>query len=274
MLTPGGALAVDEATARLEARVAEVSPAIEGESARWGDGGGEPAYGRSDWEYGVQLKRDCFVDRQPIIENQLRDDGLWPLSDPPSISPASGAVPYGTNVIIDDVGLSGTTHYTIDGSDPRADDASISASALAFIGPFSVVGDMTVKARILSDGQWSPLVEASYILSSPAGPVTLAVNEFNAVSAGKFLGGGTIVDITNGSDATFGRVDNNGGDWFELVVIDDDLDIRGWTFEVWNIDNGIITNNATLTLTNDDIFNGFRLVSDRKPHDSDVCCCR
>lgn len=258
MLTPGGALTVPEALARLEVRAAEVSPAIEGESARWGDGGGEPAYGRSDWEYAVQLKRDCFSDRLPIVENQLRDDGLWPLSDPPSISPESGAVPYGTNVVIDDVGLSGTTYYTIDGSDPRGPDGSTNPNAIIFGGPFSIVGDLSVKARILSNGEWSPLVEANYTLSSPAGPVTLAVNEFNAVSAGKFLGGGTAADTANGSDLTFGRVDNNGGDWFELVVIEDDLDIRGWTFEVWNIDNGIITNNATLTLTNDDVFNGLR----------------
>ena len=256
MLTPGGALTVPEALARLNARAAEVSPAIEGESARWGDGGGEPAYGRPEWENGVQLKRDCFTLRQPIIENQLRDDGLWPLSDPPSISPASGAVPYGTNVVIDDVGLSGTTYYTTDGTDPRLTDGSVSPSAQVYGGPFSIVGDLSVQARILSGGQWSPLAQASYTLSTPAGPVAMAVNEFNAVSAGKFLGGGGAGDVANGSDATFGRVDNNGGDWFELVVIEDDLDIRGWTFEVWNIDNGIITTNASLTLTDDAIFDG------------------
>ena len=48
----------------------------------------------------------------------------------------------------------------------------------------------------------------------------LLLNEYNAVSGSKFLGGGAAGDTANGSDATFGRVAGNGGDWFELVVLD------------------------------------------------------
>ena len=244
MLTPGGALTLPEVSARFEARAAQVSPAVEAESARWGDGGGEPAYGRSDWEYGLQLTRDCFVDRLPIIEQQLRDDGLWPLSNPPAFSPSAGAVPYGTNATVDAGGQAGTLYITTDGSDPRAVDGSVSPSAQPYNGPVVVGGDLTLGARVLNNGQWTPLATASYTLSTPAGPVTLALNEFNAVSASNFLGG-------NGQDQTFGRVAGNGGDWFELIVTQDGLDVRGWTVEVWNDVDGVQTQTSTLIFGTD-----------------------
>jgi hypothetical protein len=57
---------------------------------------------------------------------------------------------------------------------------------------------------------------------APAAPLIL--NEYNAVSKDNFLDG----DDSDKTDTFFGRVAGNGGDWFELVVIEDGLDIRGW----------------------------------------------
>ena len=50
-------------------------------------------------------------------------------------------------------------------------------------------------------------------------PAPIVLNEWNAVSSANTLANG---------DATLGTIVGNGGDWFELVVVDDDLDIRGW----------------------------------------------
>jgi len=50
-------------------------------------------------------------------------------------------------------------------------------------------------------------------------PSSLVLNEWNAVSGANVIAGG---------DATLGSIAGNGGDWFELGVVDDDLDIRGW----------------------------------------------
>ena len=52
-------------------------------------------------------------------------------------------------------------------------------------------------------------------------------------------------DLANGSDATFGRVVGNGGDWFELVVLED-LDLEGWTFEIWHLEDGLLERSAAL----------------------------
>jgi len=64
----------------------------------------------------------------------------------------------------------------------------------------------------------------------------IALNEYNAVKSDRFLGGGTLAQDANtppgtASDAQFGRVLGNGGNWFELVVLSDHLDVRGWTLE-------------------------------------------
>jgi hypothetical protein len=61
------------------------------------------------------------------------------------------------------------------------------------------------------------------------------LNEYNAVSASNYLNGGTATQDVDGgyaSDSYFGRILGNGGDWFELVVIQDHLDMRNWKFVI------------------------------------------
>lgn len=65
---------------------------------------------------------------------------------------------------------------------------------------------------------------AAFLAAVPslAGAAALIVNEYNGVSVTARLNDG------NSSDPFFGPVVGNGGDWFELVVVADHLDIRGW----------------------------------------------
>ena len=51
------------------------------------------------------------------------------------------------------------------------------------------------------------------------------VNEYNAVDEDEFLRNGD-------SDPSLGIRLGNGGDWFEVVVIPDQLDMRGWDFRI------------------------------------------
>ena len=93
-----------------------------------------------------------------------------------------------------------------------------------------------------------------------AAPVIL--NEYNGVSGSQFLNGGTATaDIDGGyaSDSYFGRVQGNGGDWFELVVIQDLLDMRGWMFIVsyWN-DSTQGRDSEALNLSNNSIWSNLR----------------
>ena len=82
----------------------------------------------------------------------------------------------------------------------------------------------------------------------------IILNEYNAVSNTMFLNSGNaLVDSDGGraSDSYFGRIMGNGGDWFELVVITDHLDIRNWKLD---INNGI----EILELTDDSIWSDLR----------------
>ena len=56
------------------------------------------------------------------------------------------------------------------------------------------------------------------------------------------LGGGIQTSLPGGWDLIsnptgFGRIQNNGGDWFEIVITDDHTDLRGYTFYWENDDN-------------------------------------
>jgi spore coat protein CotH len=75
-------------------------------------------------------------------------------------------------------------------------------------------------------------------------PAALILNEYSAVADNEYL-------KDHGSDTYWGRVLGNGGDWFELVVTQDNLDIRGWVIDVNDDD-------AEITLT----FTGNSLLSD------------
>lgn len=80
----------------------------------------------------------------------------------------------------------------------------------------------------------------------------LVLNEYNAVGDGRRL-------EQDGSDPFWGRRLGNGGDWFELVVITDHLDARGWRLEVSNAtDDPLNRETFLLELTQADIWSDLR----------------
>jgi hypothetical protein len=83
------------------------------------------------------------------------------------------------------------------------------------------------------------------------------LNEYNAVDVDSYLGGGTALldeSSTQASDSYFGRILGNGGDWFELVVITDHLDMRNWQLDIYSA--GVL--DETLTLTSHSIWSNLR----------------
>ena len=256
LVEPDGALSVANSIARLEAREAVVDLAIDAEAARWGDTWVTPGFDRTNWETATDTVRDCFQLRRTVIEQYLRADGLWPVGDPPSINPAGGAVDFGSTVTI--TTDAGTIWVTTDGTDPLGPDDTPSPGATIYAGSITIDADVTIKARSVNGGEWSPLAEAEFTLSTPPDPPRLLLNEFNAVSSSNYLGGGLAADVANGNDSVLGRVAGNGGDWFELVVLEDRLDIRGWAVEVWDDDGGVQSRSARLVFGDDPALSSLR----------------
>ena len=82
-------------------------------------------------------------------------------------------------------------------------------------------------------------------------PSPLILNEYNAVDPTKYL-------ANLNSDVTLGRVLGNGGNWFELVVTTDHLDIRGWQLVTSNDTGAPGQTVQTLTLTNNGLWADLR----------------
>jgi len=109
------------------------------------------------------------------------------------------------------------------------------------------------------------------VCAGPAFGADVILNEYNAVAGAEYLNGGNAAVDENGgraSDSYFGRVQGNGGDWFELVVIKDHLDMRRWKLDIYN--SGSL--DETLDLTDHSIWSDLRsgtiiTVSENVPSD-------
>lgn len=85
------------------------------------------------------------------------------------------------------------------------------------------------------------------------------LNEYNAVGSSNHLDEALFGDSTK-ADTTFGRIQGNGGNWFELLVIGDAsssvVDMRGWTLN-WTEDEEVspgVFSQGTITLSNSSVW--------------------
>ena len=69
-----------------------------------------------------------------------------------------------------------------------------SGTAIAYSGPVTLPQSGTVKARVVRNGVWSPLIDTSFIVGQPASATNLVISEFNynpVASAAEVLAGYT-----------------------------------------------------------------------------------
>jgi hypothetical protein len=191
VLFNNGAATVTNATARFTTLTNEISLAIIGESARWGDANTEPPRTKTDWQNAVNSwLANYFPNRTATALSQFRTAGLYPVTNAPVFAPHGGAVPAAglTVAITENNTGTRTTYVTTDGSDPRALGGGVGPTAFASAGSVSIpAGTTTVlRSRVLKSGAWSALNEAVYapassplriteILFHPSSPTTAEV---------------------------------------------------------------------------------------------------
>ncbi len=107
-------------------------------------------------------------------------------------------------------------------------------------------------------GRYPDGATAQHVLPHPTpgaanatGTSKLILNEFNGVASNKFI-------KNNGVDTYWGRVVGNGGDWFELVVTEDHLDIRNWTLVITENTGAPAQETDTLVFTNHALWSDLR----------------
>ncbi len=221
------------------ARIAGLAEApVVAESARWGLGWWDrEAYWVPERDY---LLNGWFPYRTDVMLGQFRAAGWYPV-DGPTVDTPAGVVAAGTVVTAsgDEVWV------TRNGEDPRLAGGAVNPTALGPGAQALTLDHSTwVAARQRAGGEWGPVDRRFYEVDE-APPLIL--NEWNAVDDGERLD-------DDGADDAFGQVDGNGGDWIELVVIQDHLDLRGWrmTTEDRRMDRG------TLAFTDDPLLADLR----------------
>jgi hypothetical protein len=194
--------------ARFAGLAEQISRAIVGESARWGDQLAASPYTRDEhWQKERDnLLTNFFPRRSAIVLEQLRQAGLYPRTEAPSMSQRGGAVAQGFKLTLSAV--AGTIYYTTNGADPRTAGAGAS---IKYAGPVALNDLVTIKARVLNGQEWSALNEAAFVVGSP----TLAITELHynpsAPSVEEMAAG-----FTNSFDFEFIELFNAGAGTYDL----------------------------------------------------------
>lgn len=146
------------------ARLDVVDEAVIAESARWGDSRRPKPFTR-DKEWLAEknrLLKQYFPQRTGIVLKQLRSHKLYPSLDPPTFSRHGGAVAADFSLKL--TAPKGNIHYTLDGTDPRLSGGALNGTAKRYSSAVGIAGTMRVKARALSQGEWSALTEALFVV--------------------------------------------------------------------------------------------------------------
>lgn len=219
-----GPLTAQASVDRLNEWAGEVELTMNAETARWG---------ATSFTAAISTARSRVTSGMPQLQQAWQAAGLFVGCDrsPQLTGPADLVAHRGQQVAL-----------PLGFSDPDGDLFTISAPGLpaglsiSSDGVISGVataasGDYVVEVRAEdSRGRWR-LHEVMITIvdgGSPVAAPALVLNEYNAVDAD--------VGVWAGSDPAFPNDPANGGDWFELVTTEDDLDLRGWSIELWDRD--------------------------------------
>jgi hypothetical protein len=174
LMQNGGVLTTAAARSVYQGRIDEITAAILGESARWGDNRNEnDPYTQADFlAVNNAVIADFFTNRTQTVLTQFANAGwLVPLAAP-VLSQYGGAVASGYDLTLSlPSGSPGgaQVYYTLDGSDPRLTGGAANSSALSAAGPIvvDVATPLRVLARVKNGADWSPLIDATFTLTDP-----------------------------------------------------------------------------------------------------------
>lgn len=195
---------------------------------------------------------EILVNRSLTITARALVNGEWSalvqVAFTPIIDPNAPVIAQSRDLVT--VAGWGVRHQ-IEGSDPNGDAVSFSVQGLpgglvidpqsgVVSGTTTAVGERSVVVSA-TDGNTTTAMAFSWTVLAHDGPADLPVvlNEYNAVKSSEFL-------ADDGIDSTLGRVVGNGGDWIELLVTADGTDLRGWSVELWDRENGPLENSDTI----------------------------
>ncbi len=196
-----GALTRDASRQRLAARRDEIDLAIIAESARWGDSVASPALTKDDhWLPAVEWIMDTFfADRTEIVLGQLKKKNLYPAIDPPlfyagsqNISDSVWTMSSGSviRLVNPNTNAVGSIKYTLDGSDPRAIEGGIFATAqdAGDAKDITILSNTVLKTRIKNGTTWSALHEILLNTGQDFSALKITEIHYNPLDDGSIAG--------------------------------------------------------------------------------------
>ncbi|MCA9211782.1 MAG: tandem-95 repeat protein, partial [Planctomycetales bacterium] len=176
----GGAVTKERAQALLQHRVDQIDQAIIAESAYWGDQHNEPALDKNTWLMEVDwLLNDFLGTRTQTVLDQYRRRDLYPDVVAAEFNQHGGVVD--SQFMLGIAAPAGTIYYTLDGNDPRVVGGAVNPDAITWTvnAGLRFTEDTVVKARVLQDGEWSALTEATFEFGEAVTPTALRISEIH-----------------------------------------------------------------------------------------------
>lgn len=133
-------------------------------------------------------------------------------------------------------------HYSL----PNNQGLTIDSSTGAITGSATTVGEFVYTISVTDPDNLTAVQPVTFtVVEESSASTPLMLNEYNAVAPTKELAGG--------GDVTFGAVPGNGGDWYEFIIVEDLVDLRGWSIQLWDRDraNESLGRAARLTFSDD-----------------------
>lgn len=167
----GGLLTPAAAETVYQARIDEITQAILGESARWGDNRNyDDPYTQADFlSVNNAVISDFFPVRTSQVLGHFQGRGWLQSLAAPVLNNYGGEVTPGFDVTITKPAgapAGAEIYYTLDGSDPRLAGGAANPAATNGAGPFTIDIDVAkqLKVRIKNGSEWSPLIDATFVL--------------------------------------------------------------------------------------------------------------
>lgn len=210
-----GVFTPDACHLRFQKRAEQITKAIIGESARWGDAQRAIPYTFDDWNTEINdIYARYFPARGNIVLTQLQNAGLYASFDPPVFTKDNVRLDRevytvnGTGTY--QLGLSSATgqiYYTIDGSDPRMVGGQVNKSAMVISsgGTVTLGGTAVINARVKSGDSWSALASVKF-LDTNEDYSSLKVTELHYHPADSLAG----TEIISGKSFEFIELKNTG----------------------------------------------------------------
>lgn len=124
-LTPGGALSPEETTLRLQTRMAEIQDSLIAECARWG------YRTPQNWLAAANnIYANLFQGRADQLLGYVRQKGWYVVPNPPQYIQNGGQVSIGFRLSM--TASAGTIYYTLNASDPRLADGTVSPDVMMY----------------------------------------------------------------------------------------------------------------------------------------------